>query len=99
MTEETTLPIVTDATETAATTEATTASTTEATIPVVTDGVIYEDLSGSEATDAAAAMEEVVIVDVIESVGSDLAHVSLFGSFLVCGTLVGLALLRDRHGN
>ena len=37
-------------------------------------------------------------VEVIESVGSDLLHADLFGSFLICGTLIGLALLRNIHG-
>ena len=30
---------------------------------------------------------------------TDLAHVNLFGSFLICGTLVGIFLLRNRHAN
>ena len=29
---------------------------------------------------------------------SDICHVSLFGSFLLCGTLIGLALLRRIYG-
>lgn len=35
---------------------------------------------------------------VIESVGSDIAHTNLFGSFLICGTLIGIFVLRRIHG-
>lgn len=63
-----------------------------------TSATIYEDLSGSEYEEAVAATEEVVIVEVIESVGSDIAHASLFSGFLVCGTLVGIALFRRIYG-
>lgn len=41
---------------------------------------------------------ENVIVEVIESVGSDICHTNLFGSFLICGTLVGIVLLRKVYG-
>lgn len=37
-------------------------------------------------------------VAVMESVGSDIAHVNLFGSFLICGTLIGIFILRRIHG-
>ena len=40
-----------------------------------------------------------ITIEIIESIALDQIHVDLFGSFLVCGTLIGLALLRDRHGN
>lgn len=63
-----------------------------------TSATIYEDLSGSEYEETVAATEEVVIVEVIESVGSDIAHASLFSGFLVCGTLVGIFMLRKIHG-
>lgn len=43
--------------------------------------------------------EAVVLVDVIQTAATDLAHVNLFGSFLICGTLVGIFLLRNRHAN
>lgn len=59
-----------------------------------TEAVIYEDLSGADPE----ATEEIVIVEVIETVGSDLVHANLFGSFLLCGTLIGLFLLRGIHG-
>lgn len=63
-----------------------------------TSATIYEDLSGSEYEETVAATEEVVIVEVIESVGSDIVHASLFSGFLVCGTLVGIYLLRNIYG-
>ena len=60
---------------------------------------IYEDLSGVPYEETIAeTTEPVMIVDVIESVGSDIAHASLFSGFLVCGTLIGLALLRKIYG-
>ncbi len=37
---------------------------------------------------------EPVTPDFIRSVASDLMHADLWGSLLICGTLVGLALLR-----
>lgn len=43
--------------------------------------------------------EAVVLVDVIQESASVVAHVNLFGSFLICGTLVGIFLLRNRHVN
>lgn len=42
---------------------------------------------------------EVILVDTIQTAATDLAHVNLFGSFLICGTLVGIFLLRNRHAN
>lgn len=41
---------------------------------------------------------ELITVEVIESLGSDIVHADLFGSFLICGTLIGLALLRKIYG-
>lgn len=59
-----------------------------------TEVTIYEDLSGETALET----ESIITVDVIESIGSDIIHADLFGSFLVCGTLIGLALFRgNRH--
>ena len=66
---------------------------------VVTDPtqetIFYDDLTAA----TEETTEAVVIVDVIETAATDLAHVNLFGSFLICGTLIGLALLRDRYVN
>ena len=61
-----------------------------------TSATIYLDLSGFEET--TEVTEEILIVDVIESVGSDIAHASLFSGFLVSGTLVGIFLLRKIYG-
>lgn len=38
------------------------------------------------------------IIEIIETSSSNIVHASLFGSFLVCGTLVGIFLLRGRYG-
>ena len=59
-----------------------------------TEATIYEDFSGSTVLET----ESIITVEVIESIGSDIIHADLFGSFLVCGTLIGLALFRgNRH--
>lgn len=60
---------------------------------------IYEDFSGTEYEETVAVTEEVPIADVIETVGSDIAHASLFSGFLVSGTLVGIFLLRKVYGS
>lgn len=57
------------------------------------EATIYEDLSGAATEEA-----ETITVQVIESVGQEIIHADLFGSFLICGTLVGLALMRKIHG-
>lgn len=49
---------------------------------------------GTEPTEEA----ETITIQVIQDIGSDIAHVNLFGSFLICGTLIGLALLRKVYG-
>lgn len=69
----------------------------EASDGALTEGTIYEDFSEAFAEETTA--EVVISLDDLHEVGNYVAHVDLFGSFLVCGTLVGLALLRDRHGN
>ena len=43
--------------------------------------------------------EAVVAVDPYIQAVTDLAHVNLFGFFLICGTLVGIFILRNRHAN
>lgn len=77
------------------TSEETSVETTDnETVPEYVFEPVY-DFYESETT---AATEEIVLVDVIESVGSDIAHANLFSGFLVCGTLVGIALLRKIYG-
>ncbi len=68
----------------------------EAADGALTEGTIYEDLSGSNIEETVAGM--VISLEDLERVGSDVVHADLFGSFLVCGTLIGLALLRNIHG-
>ena len=43
--------------------------------------------------------QEVILVDAIQTAATDLAHVSLFGDFMIGGILVGIFLLRTRHAN
>ena len=43
--------------------------------------------------------QEVILVDAIQTAATDLAHVSLFGDFMIGGILVGIFLLRNRHAN
>ena len=59
-----------------------------------TDDAIFEDLTGTATEETTGT----ITVQVIESIGSDIIHANLFGSFLICGTLVGLVLLRKIHG-
>lgn len=85
------------------TVETTVPVTTAATLPEATEPVYWLDLTEPTEETVEGTIEEttepVTVVEVIETVGSDLAHVILFGVFLIAGTLIGLALLRDRHGN
>ena len=80
-------------------TESSEPETVESTAPEETEETIWEDLSGAAYEETVAETTEPVIIDVIESTGSYIATSTLFSGFLVCGTLIGLALLRDRHGN
>ena len=57
-----------------------------------------EELLLEDGTGATEETLSVVTVEVIQAVGSDIAHANLFGSFLICGTLIGLALLRKVYG-
>ena len=92
MNEETTLP---SAESSVPETEASLPTETEAAATV--DGsVIYEDLSGMEYQET-EAVTVISLVD-LERVSSDMLHADLFGSFLVCGTLIGLYLFGRIHG-
>lgn len=68
----------------------------EAADGAVTEGTIYEDLAGAATEETTA--EVVITLDDLHAVGNHLGHIDLFGSFLVCGTLIGLFLLRGIHG-
>lgn len=62
------------------------------------DATIWEGFYGSEYQEVLETTSEPVTVEIIESVGSDICHSVLFSGFLVCGTLVGCALLRKIYG-
>lgn len=57
-----------------------------------------EEYMPEPTTTVETTTETVVTVDVIQSVCSDQVHVQLFCSFLICGLLIGLFLLRGLHG-
>ena len=59
---------------------------------ISSEELVLED--GSEATEETVS---ITLAD-IQAVGSDIVHADLFGSFLICGTLIGLALLRKVYG-
>ena len=83
-------------TEESSVSEATTSLPAETEVDQVADGsVIYEDLTG--ATEETTA-EMFVTLEEFQAASSDMVHANLFGSFLICGTLIGLALLRNIHG-
>ena len=64
---------------------------------LATEGLVLED--GSETVQETVPMTtEPVIIDIIETSSSNIVHANLFGSFLICGTLVGIFLLRGRYG-
>ena len=72
----------------AAATEAVETSAPEAADGTLTGDTIYEETTA-----------EVVYLSLeMERIGSDILHADLFGSFLICGTLIGLALFRRIHG-
>ena len=92
MNDETTSPIEVPETEDGSVTEETyEISETVAYLP--TEELILED--GTESTEETVSM---VTVQEIQTIGSDIIHADLFGSFLVCGTLIGLAIFRGIHG-
>ncbi len=76
----------------------------ETTVPETTVEIVYwEDTEimtqpAMTPEEPVAVTTEPVYIEVIESVGSDIIHADLFGSFLICGTLIGLALLRKIYG-
>ena len=77
-------------------TETDAAEVTEVSDGALTEGTIYEDLSGAEEQETIAGT--VITLEDLQSIESDILHADLFGSFLVCGTLIGLFLLRGIHG-
>lgn len=86
--------------------------TQEATFEIV-DGPLTETTTPSETTQETISYDfpgttvvetmpetvtQEITIEVIQEIAMDQIHADLFGSFLVCGTLVGLALLRKIHG-
>ena len=68
--------------------------------PAATENTDYywEDLYEEQYQEVIQETVEPVTVEVIESVASDIILADLFGSFLVCGTLCGVALWRRIYG-
>ncbi len=94
---------------TAASTESTVFETEAATIPSevieipettvsVSDDVPFTTASVVEIEETVAMTTTPAYLEVIQSSASDIVHADLFGSFLICGTLVGIFLLRGRYG-
>lgn len=83
-------------------------ATTAATVPAPVSTydpyeIIYGVDSFPESTTAPTSetipmTTEPVYIEVIETVGSDIVHSTLFGAFLICGTLVGLTIFRRLYG-
>lgn len=71
------------------------AEMTSETVETVAEETEAEDTTPEETV---AMTTEPVLVNVIAGAANEIAHVNLFGSFLICGTLVGLALLRKIYG-
>lgn len=63
---------------------------------VGTEVTIYEDFTGAATEETTG--EILICLEDVQTIGSDIVHADLFGSFLVCGTLIGLALFRGIHG-
>lgn len=61
-----------------------------------TEATEVDDRTVTEATET--VLVETITIQEVQSIGSDIAHSTLFGSFLICGTLIGLAILRKVHG-
>lgn len=66
------------------------------TVPVFADEV--SEPSTMEPETVPESTPEMVYVEVIQDIGSAIVHADLFGAFLICGTLVGIFLLRGRYG-
>ena len=59
---------------------------------MATEESVLEDLP--ESTEETVSQT----IQVIEAYGSGIIHANLFGSFLICGTLIALVLWRKIHG-
>jgi len=67
-------------------------------IPETMADVATEEPVLEDSTESTEETVSLTVQETIELVGSDICHVSLFGSFLICGTLIGLAPLRKVYG-
>ena len=65
-------------------------------LPAASDDWVVDQ---TEYVDPIQETEAITVVEAVQTAATDLAHVNLFGSFLICGTLVGIFLLRNRHAN
>lgn len=73
---------------------------TETTVPETSQETISYDFPGTTVVETMPeTITQEITIEVVQDLVLDQIHVNLFGSFLICGTLVGLAILRDRHGN
>lgn len=73
----------------------------EATATVPAETVAYEVVDGALTGDTIyeeTSADVVYLTIEMERIGSDLLHADLFGSFLICGTLIGLFLFGRIHG-
>lgn len=57
-----------------------------------------EELVLEDGTETTEETVLVVTAEAVQDAAIAVAHADLFGSFLVCGTLIGLALLRKVYG-
>ena len=62
------------------------------------DNLPSEEYVLEDGEDSVQETISITVQETILSVGSDIAHMNLFGNFLICGTLIGLALLRKVYG-
>ncbi len=58
-----------------------------------------ETTSEETFAETVAVTEDSILVQAIQDTGLDMIHANLFGSFLICGTLVGICLMRGRYGS
>ena len=72
----------------------------EETVAEIVSETVAEETEAEDPVpmETVAMTTDPVLINVITGAASEIAHVNLFGSFLVCGTLVGLFILRKIYG-
>ena len=73
----------------------------EATATVPAETIAFEVDDGALTGDTIyteTSADVVYLAIEMERIGSDILHADLFGSFLICGTLIGLFLFGRIHG-